>query len=77
MSKVIHPLKLDTYSSNKLVNIYKGEDTDDNVNVENSAEKETSEMNHFKNTLPEGFRDCLSSKVKTMSARKDRRAVLF
>ena len=73
MGRVIHPLKLDTHSSNKLLNIYTGEDTDGNVNVDDAVDIGTKEMKHFKNKLPEGFRDRLSTKVKTMSAKKGRK----
>ena len=55
----IHPLKLERHSANILVNIY---------NVNKSLEIGIDPMNKFQESLPEGFRVKLSTKVVTMAA---------
>ena len=64
----IHPLKLETHSANILVNIYNEEEAGENVNVNKSSEIGIDQMNKFQESLPEGFRVKLSTKVVTMAA---------
>ena len=64
----IHSLKLETHRANILVNIYNGEEAGDNVNANKSLEIGIDQMNKFQESLPEGFRVKLSTKVVTMAA---------
>ena len=67
---LIHPLKVETHSENKLVNIYDGEEAGEKVNVTRSVEIGEQQMITFQESLPEGFRATLSTKVVNMTAGK-------
>ena len=67
---LIHPLKLETHGTNKLVNIYDGEEAGENVNVNRSQEIGEEQMIKFQESLPEGFHATLSTKIVTMAAGK-------
>ena len=70
LKNCIHPLETDSHDPSKLVNIYTGEESADNVNVFNAIEIGKQQLTQFQNSLPEGFRDKLSSKVTTMAEGK-------
>ena len=67
LSKCIHPLDIKSHAANTLVNIYTGEESEDNGNVNKAREIGTDQMKKFQESLPEGFRERLSSKVVTMT----------
>ena len=66
----IHTFETESHIPDKLVNIYTGEEAADNVNVNKSIEIGNQQLTHFQNSLPEGFREKLSSKVTTMAEGK-------
>ena len=70
LATFIHPLKIETHSSNILVNIYNGEQAGDNVNVIQAVEIGEKQMKDFQASLPEGFRSTLSTQVVTMATGK-------
>ena len=53
-----------------MINIYTGEESDDKTNVHEAKQIGEAEMKKFKEKLPEGFRERLSTNVKTMSSPK-------
>ena len=52
------------------MNIYTGEEAADNINVHKSIEIRNQQLTDFQNSLPEGFKEKLSSKVTTMAEGK-------
>ena len=73
LQKCIHPLEIEQHSENKLVNIYSGEVSEDFVNVNKAVEIGNSLLTAFKESLPNGFRKPLSSKVVSMTSSRDKR----
>ena len=73
LEKCIHPLDLETHACNKLVNIYSGEESEDSVNVNKAIDIGSKQFKEFQESLPDGFRKPLSSKVVTMTSRKDKK----
>ena len=57
---------IDTHSDDKLLNIYTGEESPDDVNVHLVVDIGKEEMKAFKKRLPQGFRERLTTKVSTM-----------
>ena len=73
LSKCIHSLAVDTHSSDVLINVFTGEVSESNVNVNKSIEIAVEQLEKFKKTLPDGFRDRISSKVMLMTSTTDKR----
>ena len=67
LKNCIHPFETESHIPDKLVNIYTGEEVADNINVHKSIEIGNQQLTDFQNSLPEGFREKLSSKVTTMA----------
>ena len=72
LEKCIHPLQIATHSSNKLINIYTGEESSEETNVNKAEIIGKAQMETFVNTLPESFRKPLTKKVVTMTSCKDK-----
>lgn len=73
LGKCIHPLKIESHSSsNVLVNIYIGEESDASTNVHNALSIWKKQMETFQADLPDSFRSTLTSKVVLMSSVKDK-----
>ena len=53
----IHPLEIETHSSDVLVNIYTGEESLNTSNVHNESEIGENQMKEFEKNLPNSFRD--------------------
>ena len=71
LEKCIHPLQVDTHKNwNTLVNIYTGEEVGEDVNVNKAVEIGQKQMKEFCSSLPQGFRERLSTKVKSMAESK-------
>ena len=71
LEKCIHSLQVDTHKNwNTLVNIYTGEEVGEDVNVNKAVEIGQKQMKEFCSSLPQGFRDRLSTKVVTMAESK-------
>ena len=70
LTNCIHPFETESHIPAKLVNIYTGEEAANNVNVDKSIEIGNQQYIQFQNSLPEGFRERLSSKVTTMAEGK-------
>ena len=62
----IHPLQSDTHPS-CVVNIFNGQISPPEVNVQNAVEIRTGQMKYFESSLPEGFYQTISKKVVTMA----------
>ena len=76
LQKCIHPLDAASHAANTVVNIYTGEVSDESVNVNKAFEIGTEQLKKFHESLPEGFRERLSSKVVTMLARGKKKKVV-
>ena len=57
LRKCIHPLAVDTHSSDVLINVFTGEVSESNVNVNKSIEIAKEQLEKFKKDLSDGFRD--------------------
>lgn len=74
LEKCIHPLQIETHESNKLVNIYTGEESDKDTNVNKAETIGKTQMKSFENELPESFRKPLTTKVMTMTSSKEKQS---
>ena len=63
----IHPFEFNEKSSSLFFNIYTGETVGGKCNVNKSVDIGVQQMNQFKESLPLGFRNKLSTKVVTMA----------
>ena len=72
LQNCIHRLKVEELNNitTKLLNIYPGEETSENVNVTGSVKNVIQQMVEFQRNLPEVFHERLSSKDVTMPERK-------
>ena len=67
LEKCIHPFEFNEKTSGLFFNIYTGETVGGKCNVNRSVAIGVHQMNEFKQSLPLGFRNKLSSKVVTMA----------
>ena len=67
----IHLLKVNTHENDKLVNIFTGEESGENVNVHEARQIGKSELTSFNDKLPCGFRERMTTNVKTMMTPKE------
>ena len=67
LADCIHPLDIDCHAENRLCNIVTGEVADNKVNVNNSVQRRIESMKDFERKLPQGFRNPISSTVRTMT----------
>ena len=74
LDKCIHPLDIDSHASSEiLVNIYTGEESESSTNVHNALTIGKEQMTLFEKGLPESFRATLTSKVVLMSSVTDKK----
>ena len=74
IDKCIHPLDIDSHASSEiLVNIYTGEESESSTNVHNALTIGKEQMTLFEKGLPESFRATLTSKVVLMSSVTDKK----
>ena len=67
LADCIHPLDVDCHAENRLCNIVTGEVADNNVNVNESVQRGIESMKEFERKLPQGFKNPISSTVRTMT----------
>ena len=67
LKNCIHPFEFNEKSSSLFFNIYTGETVGGKCNVNKSVDIGVQQMNQFKESLPLGFRNKLSTKVVTMA----------
>ena len=73
LHKCIHPLDITSHPSNSFVNINTGEEAYEKVKVNKAVEMGKEKLKKFQESLPEGFRERLSSTVVTMSEAKSKK----
>ena len=60
LDKCIHPLQKATHSSNKLIDIYTGDESSEETNVNKAEIIDKVQIETFENTLPESVRNTLT-----------------
>ena len=73
LDKCIHPLEVKSHSSNVLVNIFTGEESDKSTNDYKAAELGEEQMQQFQKESPDGFKNTLTTKVVLMTSAKDKK----